>query len=109
MRVEHMDLGVQQNDKRGRCIWRWDAGFSGRRDMPSEDVDFGIILDTQLDRRIFSYLLETFGREAVETASTNLAARRRPYVSNIVKALGASVPDRLLTSGSEVADQHIDA
>ena len=51
-----------------------------------------IILESDRDRRTYAWLVAQVGAEAVEAAAANLAGGRRPYVSNIAKALGLVVP-----------------
>lgn len=62
----------------------------------------GVVLESERDRRTYAWLLENFGAEAVNRAVAGLAGARRPYVSNIAKSLGVSVP-REVHSPEQVA------
>ena len=62
----------------------------------------GVVLESERDRRTYAWLLENFGADAVNRAVARLAGARRPYVSNIAKSLGVSVP-REVHSPEQVA------
>lgn len=65
-------------------------------------ADVGVVLESERDRRTYAWLLENFGADAVNRAVASLAGARRPYVSNIAKSLGVSVP-REVHSPEQVA------
>lgn len=54
-----------------------------------------IILESERDRRTFDWLVEQVGEEAVERACKQLAGKRKPYASNLAKALGLIPPESL--------------
>lgn len=66
-----------------------------------------ILLESPRDRRALEFLLGSFGEESLREARQRLQGDRRPFVSNIAKALGAKIPPLVETSNSEVADQEL--
>lgn len=55
----------------------------------------GVVLESERDRNTYRWLLENYGEDAIKRAIAGLSGARKPYVSNIVKALGATVPFRV--------------
>jgi hypothetical protein len=53
------------------------------------------------------WLVSQVGVDAVESASSLIPGRRRPYVSNVAKALGLTPPSDLALSPPDVALQHL--
>jgi len=51
-----------------------------------------VIVESERDRRTLEWLIERAGCEAVGQACALLAGRRKPYVSNVAKALGLKPP-----------------
>lgn len=60
-----------------------------------EDLAEGVQIESPRDERTLAWLVEQAGAEAVRAAVGQLAGQRRPYVSNIAKALGLKPPERL--------------
>jgi hypothetical protein len=54
-----------------------------------------VIVESARDRRTLDWLIERVGREAVTQACARLVGRRKPYVSNVAKALGLKPPANL--------------
>lgn len=54
-----------------------------------------VIVESERDRRTLEWLIERAGREAVAQTCARLAGRRKPYVSNVAKALGLKPPPSL--------------
>lgn len=55
-----------------------------------------IILANDRDRRVYAYLIATCGEKRVANARQQLPGRTRPYVSNIAKMLGVTIPDAVV-------------
>lgn len=55
----------------------------------------GVIVSNDRDRRTLAWLRETVGDEAISAAVGHLVGNRKPYVSNVSKALGVAIPERL--------------
>lgn len=66
-----------------------------------------MIIDNEKDRRVASWLIETYGAEAVAEAETRLAGARKPYPSNIAKVLGATLPESLKRTENAAARQKL--
>ena len=60
-----------------------------------------VILANERDRRAFAYLVETCGMHRVTRARQDLPGRTRPYVSNIAKVLGVTIPDAVIITPRE--------
>lgn len=56
----------------------------------------GIPLESDLDRRVLAWLRAAVGDEAIRDAVARIPGRRRPYVSNLCKALGVAVPPEVV-------------
>jgi len=67
----------------------------------------GVLVISERDQRVLDWLVSEVGRDAVEEASNHLSGRRRPYVSNIAKALGLTPPANLTLTPPNVARQHL--
>jgi hypothetical protein len=59
------------------------------------------------DERALAWLIEQVGVEAVASAFENLAGRRKPYVSNVAKALGLRIPVSVDVTPRETALERI--
>lgn len=66
-----------------------------------------VIVQSKRDQRTLEWLIEQAGRDAVERACSELLHGRRPYVSNIAKALGLQPPQSLQLSTKADALQHL--
>jgi hypothetical protein len=66
-----------------------------------------VILANERDRRTLAYLVETCGLDRVTRARQALPGRTRPYVSNIAKTLGVTIPDAVVITPREVGCRHL--
>jgi hypothetical protein len=66
-----------------------------------------IILANDRDRRTLAYLVETCGHERVVRARYALPGRTRPYVSNIAKQLGVTIPEVVVLTPREQGCQQL--
>lgn len=69
----------------------------------------GVIVANDRDRRSLAWLREQVGDAAIEAAVSQLAGQRRPYVSNVAKALGIEIPSALALTGVDTARARIAA
>lgn len=67
----------------------------------------GVLVTSERDLRVLEWLVSQVGRDAVEAACADLPGRRRPFVSNIAKALGLTPPSNLALASPEVARRHL--
>lgn len=67
----------------------------------------GVLVTSPRDQRVLDWLVSQVGCEAVAAACHDLAGHRRPYVSNIAKALGLTPPSVLALTPSDVAREHL--
>ena len=74
-----------------------DAGLQAGIDAP------GVIVVNDRDRRSLAWLREQVGDAAIAAAVTQLAGQRRPYVSNVAKALGIAIPSDLALTAADTA------
>lgn len=68
-----------------------------------------IILESERDRRTLACLIEQVGEEAVERVCEQLAGKRKPYPSNLAKALGLIPPESLSRPTRAEAQNYIKA
>lgn len=68
-----------------------------------------ILVLNDRDRRTLAWLRSQVSNEAIAAAIEQLAVARRPFVSNVVKALGLSVPEGMDRSTREEALRHLAA
>lgn len=66
-----------------------------------------VIVESERDRRILIWLVSQVGEQSVRQAVLSLPGARKPYVSNIAKALGLMPPAHLNATEKEVAKRHI--
>ncbi|MDR8397139.1 MULTISPECIES: hypothetical protein [Paraburkholderia] len=66
-----------------------------------------IILANERDRRTFAYLVDTCGLQRVIKARQALPGRTRPYVSNIAKSLGVTIPEGVVITPREEGRRHL--
>lgn len=67
----------------------------------------GVLVLSPRDHRVLDWLVAQVGCEAVAAACDDLVGRRRPYVSNIAKALGLTPPADLAFTPPDVVREHI--
>lgn len=68
-----------------------------------------IVIESDRDRRVLSWLVEQVGEDAVASACLHLAGRRRAFPSNVAKVLGLSPPKALALASPESAAAHMAA
>ncbi|REE17720.1 hypothetical protein B0G71_0681 [Paraburkholderia sp. BL27I4N3] len=68
----------------------------------------GVLVETSKDERILAYIVSVKGEAAICEAVAQLAGRRRPYVSNIVKILGVDVPEAVVITPREEGLTHLE-
>ena len=66
-----------------------------------------VLLVSERDKRTWQWLCTTVGAAAIEDALSRLAGGRKPYVSNICKALGVCPPQALEFASQETANARI--
>ena len=66
-----------------------------------------VILESERDRRTLAWLIEQVGEAAVEHAGDRLAGQRKPYPSNLAKALGLIPPESLSRPTPVQVQQHL--
>ena len=62
-----------------------------------------VIIETARDQRAFDWLVQQAGWNRVDAALATLPGKRKPYVSNLAKALHLAVPDSVLATPAEQA------
>ncbi|WP_413213308.1 cryptic plasmid protein A [Paraburkholderia kururiensis] len=55
-----------------------------------------VIVANERDRRTLAYLVDTCGPQRVAKARQALPGRTRPYVSNIARILGVTIPEAVV-------------
>lgn len=73
------------------------------------DAGQGIIIVNERDRRTLQWLINHVGEAAISAAVAQLAGNRKPYLSNIAKALGVDLPKDLMAADRETALKHLAA
>ena len=58
-------------------------------------VETGVIVESPRDQRVLEFLVANVGAAEVRAAVTKLAGNRKPYVSNVAKILGISIPSHV--------------
>ncbi|WP_063786956.1 hypothetical protein [Paraburkholderia caribensis] len=66
-----------------------------------------VILANERDRRTFAYLVVTCGLQRVIKARQALPGRTRPYVSNIAKILGVTIPEAVVITPRAEGLRHL--
>ncbi|MFL9898969.1 hypothetical protein PQR71_12530 [Paraburkholderia fungorum] len=69
-------------------------------DAPDADA-LDVLLQNDRDHRTLDYLIRTCGLSRVQKARQSLPGRTRPYVSNIAKILGVTIPDEVVITPRE--------
>ncbi|WP_165987862.1 cryptic plasmid protein A [Caballeronia sp. SBC1] len=76
--------------------------------MLQKDVlGLDIIVESERDQRTLDYLISTCGFARVRGAREKLPGETRPYVSNLAKFLGVTIPIEVLATPQSEARQHI--
>lgn len=60
--------------------------------LEASSVAHGVLILSDRDRRVLAWLLSHVGPEQVAVAAASLAGARKPFVSNVAKALGLKPP-----------------
>lgn len=71
-------------------------------------IDDIVILNDR-DRRVLSWLKSQFADEQILQALANISGQRKPFLSNVCKVLGVTVPDTVLATPAGQARKHLDA
>lgn len=66
-----------------------------------------VLVTSDRDQRVLDWLVSQVGSDAVEAACILIPGRRRPYVSNVAKALGLTPPPDLALAPRDVAREHL--
>ncbi|WP_154677991.1 cryptic plasmid protein A [Paraburkholderia nodosa] len=72
-------------------------------DETFDDYGTGVIIKNARDQRGLDFLIASVGIEKVNKSRVMLAGSRRPYVSNIAKALEIDIPGDVVITGREEA------
>lgn len=75
----------------------------------AEGTALGLIIANDRDRRTLAWLRDRVGDAVILEAVGQLAGNRKPYLSNVAKALGVALPDRLEATDRETARKHLAA
>lgn len=67
----------------------------------------GVLCANERDRRALAWLRERASDEQIAAAVASLAGNRKPYISNISKALGLQIPDSIVRTPKEIGLQRI--
>lgn len=70
-------------------------------------MDDLVVLVNDRDRRTFAWLRNRVGDDAIRAAVDQLAGARKPYISNLCKALGVTAPADLSLSSRDDAKGHL--
>lgn len=73
------------------------------------DAATGVIISNDRDRRTFAWLKSQVGEAAIAAAVEQLAGNRKPYLSNVAKALAVDLPKDLMATDRETALKHLAA
>ena len=74
-----------------------------------QQPSIGVIVTYSRVQRVLDWLITQVGQEVVLAACGKLAGARRPFPSNVAKALGLKVPDDLVLTPKAGAQIRIDA
>lgn len=55
-------------------------------------MDEIVLIQNDRDRRTLDWLIRQVGQEAIRQAVAQLAGNRKPYLSNVAKVLGLTLP-----------------
>ena len=70
-------------------------------------AELGVIVANDRDRRTLAWLRDRVGDAAILGAVGQLAGNRKPYLSNVAKALDVALPERLEATDRETAFKHL--
>ena len=66
-----------------------------------------VVVESERDRRTLDWLVTQVGEDRVTKMCLQLAGKRRPYVSNVAKALGLVPPESILQTSSVDAREQL--
>lgn len=66
-----------------------------------------VIVESDRDKRTLAWLIAQVGEKTVELVCSELSGTRRPYVSNLAKALGLVPPDSVIATSPAEAKKHL--
>lgn len=66
-----------------------------------------VVLQNQRDERVFAWIRAQVGDKAIASAIADLPGNRKPYVSNLCKALGLNPPADLEVTDKKAALEHL--
>lgn len=72
------------------------------------EVETAVIVANERDKRALAWLREQAGDAAICDALGRLAGARKPYVSNIAKILGLTIPESTEVADDETARRYLD-
>ncbi|SAL53583.1 hypothetical protein AWB71_02881 [Caballeronia peredens] len=76
--------------------------------MRPEDLQsLDVIVESGRDQRTLEYLISVCGIKRVKRARADIPGERRPYVSNLAKILGVTIPIEVLATPRPEAQRKI--
>lgn len=66
-----------------------------------------MLVETARDQSVLDWLIRQVGKDAIAEAVSRLVGHRRPYVSNVARALGLTPPPDLVLSCPEDVQRHL--
>lgn len=66
-----------------------------------------LIIENARDERAFEWLIKTVGEEKILWAIANLHQNKKPYLTNIIKILGLTVPGSVLCTPVGAARENL--
>ena len=71
------------------------------------EVETAVIVANERDKRALTWLRAQVGDDAIRDAVGRLAGARKPYVSNLAKILGLTIPESTEVADDEVARRYL--
>ncbi|MDR5765829.1 MULTISPECIES: hypothetical protein [unclassified Caballeronia] len=76
--------------------------------MRPEDLQsLDVIVESSRDQRTLDYLISVCGLKRVKRARQQIPGQTRPYVSNLAKILGVTIPIEVLATPRQEAQRQI--
>lgn len=72
------------------------------------EVETAVIVANERDKRALTWLRAQVGDDAIRDAVGRLAGARKPYVSNLAKILGLTIPESTEVADDETARRYLD-
>ena len=73
----------------------------------SKNYGLDVIISSPRDQRTLDYLVEVCGITRVKRARVDLPGNTRPYVSNLAKTLGVTIPEEVVITSREDGRRHL--